>query len=108
MLEPTNSKLDEATRVLREIAVHQGLAYITYGEALQRFGARKIDWPEMFKASGDIYIEEAATTVWSLIRAEIDVYAWMLSMAGAKPLHPKAETEQEASPADKPAKRGRR
>jgi hypothetical protein len=103
----TNSLLDEGTRVLRELAVQQGLAYRTYGEALQRFGEDQIGWAELFKASGDIYFKEAAQTVWSLVRANANVYAWTLSAAGAKPLRPEADAGHDAAPAAKRAQRGR-
>jgi hypothetical protein len=100
--------LDEGTRVLRELATQQGLAFSAYGEALQRFGGNEIGWTDLFKTTGDIYVKEVARTVWSLIRADVNVYAWMLSMAGAKVLRPDAEQKQDAAPEPKPARRGRR
>jgi hypothetical protein len=87
----TKSLLDEGTRVLRELAVQQGLAYRTYGEALQRYGEDQIDWKELFKTSGGIYFKEVAQVVWSLIRANTNAYAWMLSAAGAKPVRPEPD-----------------
>ena len=91
----TKSLLDEGTRVLRELAVQQGLAYRTYGEALQRYGEDQIDWKELFKTSGDIYFKEVAQVVWSLIRANTNAYAWMLSAAGAKPVRPEPDPPYE-------------
>ena len=75
MPEATHSLLDQGGRVLRELARQQGLAYRTYGEALQRFGEQQIGWTELFKTSGDIYFKETAQAVWSLIRANANVYA---------------------------------
>jgi hypothetical protein len=103
----TNSLLDEGTRVLRELAVQQGLAYRAYGEALQRFGEDQIGWKELFKTSGDLYFKEAVHTAWSLIRANTNVYAWILSAAGAKPVRPEAEPGTDEPPAAKRAQRGR-
>jgi hypothetical protein len=107
MAGSTKSLLDEGTRVLQELAVQQGLAYRTYGEALQRFGEDQIDWKELFKASADIYFKEVARSAWSLIRANTNVYAWMLSAAGAKPVSPEAEPALDEVPAAKRAQRGR-
>jgi hypothetical protein len=104
---PTKSLLDEGARVLRELALQQGLAYRTYGEALQRYGEEQIDWKELFKTSGDIYFKEVAQVVWSLVRANTNVYAWMLAAAGAKPLHPEAEPAPDGVSAGKRAQRGR-
>ena len=107
MPEATHSLLDQGGRVLREIARQQGLAYRTYGEALQRFGEQQIGWTELFKASGDIYFKESAQAAWSLIRANANVYAWMLSAAGAKPVSPDAGPAHDAAPSAKRAQRGR-
>jgi hypothetical protein len=101
------SLLDEGTTLLRELACQHGLAYRTYGEALQRFGEDQIGWKELFKASGDIYFREVAQGIWSLIRANTNACAWMLAAAGAKPLHPTAEPTPDEVPADKRAQRGR-
>jgi hypothetical protein len=103
----TNSLLDEGTRVLRELAVQQGLAYRTYGEALQRFGEDQIGWKELFKTSGDLYVREVVRAAWSLIRANTNVYAWMLTTAGAKPVRPEAEPGTDEPPAARRAQRGR-
>jgi hypothetical protein len=108
MPEPTNSLLGESTRVVRELATHQGMAYCRYGEALQRFGDNKSDWTDLLKTSGDIYFKEVAQTVWSIVRADLNIYAWMLSMAGAKVLHPNTEQHETAAPASPRPKRGRR
>jgi hypothetical protein len=108
MSGPTNSILDETTRILRALAVQQGVAYSTYGDALQQFGERKIDWSTLFRISGDLYIKESATLVWSLIQAEIAFYAWMLTMAGTKPARQDAGTDEAVAPAGKAVKRGRR
>jgi len=111
MPEPTKSLLDEGTRVLRELAVQQGRAYRNYGEALQRFGEDRIGWAELFKTSGDIYSKEAVQVVWSLVRANANAYAWMFSVAGAKPVRPAAEPVQEPAheeaPTPRRAQRGR-
>jgi hypothetical protein len=104
---PTRSLLDEGTRVLQELAVQQGLAYRTYGEALQRFGEDQIEWKELFKTSSDIYFKEVAQVVWSLIRANTNVYAWMLSAAGAKPIRQEADPPRDEPPAGRRAQRGR-
>ena len=103
----TDTLLGEGTRVLREIAVQQGLAYRTYGEALERFGEAKIGWPELMKTSGDLYAKEAVRTIWSLIRADTNIFSWMLSLAGAKPVRPSGEPTQGAAPSGKRAQRGR-
>jgi hypothetical protein len=105
---PPRSLLDEADRVLRELAVQQGLAYASYGEALQRVGENKAGWSDLLKTSSDIYIKEVAQTLWSLIRADINIYAWMLSMAGARPLGPDAAPKQNDKPAGARPQRGRR
>jgi hypothetical protein len=107
MAGPTNSLLDEGTRVLRELAAQQGLAYRTYGETLQRYGEDQIDLKELFKTSGDIYVREVAQVVWSLLRANTNVYSWMLSAAGAKPVRPDADPGHDEAPAGKRAQRGR-
>jgi hypothetical protein len=104
---PTNSLLDQGTKVLRELAVQQGSAYRTYGEALQRYGDDQIGLAELFKTSGDIYFKEVAQVAWSLIRANTNVYAWMLSAAGAKPIRPEVNTGHDELPAGKRAQRGR-
>jgi hypothetical protein len=104
---PTKSLLDEGTRVLRELALQQGLAYRTYGEALQRYGEEQIDWKELFKTSGDIYFKEVAQVVWSLVRANTNAYAWMLTAAGAKPLHSETKPAPDEVSAGKRAQRGR-
>jgi hypothetical protein len=106
MPRSTESLQDEATQVLRDLAVHHGLAYTTYGETLQEFGENKIGWADLFKTSSDIYFKEVAHTYWALLKAEFDVYTSM--MAGSKTLHPEAETEPKATAAAKPAQRGRR
>jgi hypothetical protein len=111
MPEATASLLDQGTRVLRELALQQGLAYRTYGEVLQRFGERQIGWTELLKTSGDIYIREAAQAAWSLVRANANAYAWMLSAAGAKPASPDVGQERDVAPTVPPsgkrAQRGR-
>lgn len=104
----TDSLLDEPTRMLRELATHQGMAYCRYGEALQRFGDNTSGWADLLKTSGDIYFKEISQTVWSLIRADLNVYAWMLSAAGAKVLHPKSDQHENTVPARPQPKRGRR
>jgi hypothetical protein len=108
MPRSTNSLLDEATRVLHELAVNQGLAHSTYGETLQRFGENKIGLSELFKAAGDLYIKEAVQTVWSLVRADINIYASLLAMAGARSIGPQAKADQEEAPSEKHSRRGRR
>ncbi len=104
----TTALLDEATRVSREIAVHQGLAYSNYGKALHRFGESEIGWSELVKESSDLYIREAAHTYWTLVRAEVTIYSWLLTMPGAKVVRPEGELTKDAAPAGKPAQRGRR
>ena len=103
----TNSLLDQGTKVLRELAVQQGLAYRTYGEALQRYGDDQIGLAELFKTSGDIYFKEVAQVAWSLIRANTNVYAWMLSVAGATPIRAKSDTGHDELSAGKRTERGR-
>jgi hypothetical protein len=109
--EATHSLLDQGTRVLRELALQQGLAYRTYGEVLQRFGEQQIGWTELFKMSGDIYFREAAQAAWSLVRANANAYAWMLSAAGAKPASldagPARDVAPAVAPSGKRAQRGR-
>src|SRR5947207_2565523 len=107
MPEPTRSLLDQGSRVLRELALQQGVAYRTYGEALQRFGEEQIGWAELVKASGDIYFREAAQAAWSLVRANANVYAWMLSAAGAKAVPPETAPAQDETPVVKRTQRGR-
>ena len=108
MSEPTNALLAEGTRVLREIAGQQGAAYRAYGEALQRFADSHIGLTDLLKSSGDIYVKEAGRTAWSLVHAGAGLSAWMLSLAGAKPLRPEAATKRDAAPVNKRAQRGRR
>ena len=76
----TNALLDETTRVMRELAVNQGLAYATYGDALQRFGENRIDAAGLLKTTGELYFKEIVQTAWSLIRAELNIYALMLNV----------------------------
>ena len=104
---PTNSLLDEGGRLLREFAVQQGAAYRTYGEALQRFGEQQMDWKELFKTSGDIYLREVAQSMWGLVRANTHMFAWMLAAAGAKPLRPEAEPSRDEPPTEARTRRGR-
>jgi hypothetical protein len=103
----TNSLLDEGTKVLREFAVQQGQAYRTYGEALQHFGEDRIGLAELLKTSGDIYFKEAAQAAWSLIRANVSIYAWMLSAAGANPVRQEVDPAHDEAPAARRAGRGR-
>ena len=107
MPEATGSLLDQGGRMLRELARQQGSAYRTYGEALQRFGEQQIGWTELFKTSGDIYFKETAQAMWSLVRANANAYAWMLSAAGAKPASPDAGPADDAAPSAKRTQRGR-
>jgi hypothetical protein len=107
MPETPNSLLDQGTRALRELAVQQGQAYRTYGEALQRFGENQIGWTELFKTSGDVYFKEVAQAIWSLVRANTNVYAWLLSAAGAKPVRVEAEPPHDEPPAVRRTQRGR-
>jgi hypothetical protein len=99
----TNALLDEATRVVRELAMNQGLAYATYGDALQRFGENRIGAAELFKAGSELYVKEAVQTAWSLVRADLNIYAWMLNLTPRRT----AEAEKEA-PEPKQKSRGRR
>jgi hypothetical protein len=78
-----------------------------HGEALQRFGEQQIGWTELFKTSGDIYFREAAQAAWSLVRANANAYAWMLSVAGARPANPDPGRGSDAAAAGKRAQRGR-
>jgi len=103
-----NSVLDELDHVLRELAVHQGLACASYGAALQRFGERELSWAELLKIAGDSYLKEASRTALNLWRTEANMISWALSLAGAKPLRPDTGQQNDGTPADKPMKRGRR
>jgi len=107
MPEATTSLLDQGASALREIALQQALAYRTYGEALQRFGEKQIGWTELLKTSGDIYFREAAQAAWSLVRANANAYAWMLSVAGAAPARPDTEHPHDAASSARRAQRGR-
>lgn len=99
----TNTLLDEATRVMRELAVNQGMAYATYGEALQRFGENRIGAAELLKATGELYLKEVVQTAWSLVRADLNIYAWMLNLTPRQT----ADAEKDA-PEPKQNSRGRR
>ena|SRR5215469_10275159 len=103
----TNSLLDEGAKLLREFAVQQGAAYRTYGEALQRFGEQQMDWKELFKTSGDIYLREVAQSMWGLVRANTHMFAWMLAAAGAKPLRPETGAARDEPLAEGRTQRGR-
>jgi hypothetical protein len=107
MPDATRSLIDQGSQVLRELAVQQGVAYRTYGEALQRFGEEQIGWSELVKTSGDIYFREAAQAVWSLVRANANIYAWMLSAAGAKVAQAESVPAHDEAPAARRAQRGR-
>jgi hypothetical protein len=109
MPDATTSLFDQGTKALRELALQQGLAYRTYGETLQRFGEQQIGWTELFKTSGDIYFREAAQAAWSLVRANVNAYASILSAAGAQPAKPDAGPGpgHDATPSGKRAQRGR-
>jgi hypothetical protein len=104
----TDSLLDEPTRMLRELATHQGMAYCRYGEALQRFGDSTSGWTDLLKTSGNIYIKQVAQTVWSLVQADLNICAWMLSVTGPRVLHPKTDQHETPAPARPQSKRGRR
>jgi hypothetical protein len=99
----TNTLLDEATRVVRELATNQGLAYASYGEALQRFGESRIDAAELFKAGGELYLKEVVQTAWSLVRADLNIYAWMLNLTPRR-----APDAEKVAPEPKQKSRGRR
>jgi hypothetical protein len=99
----TNTLLDEATRVVRELATNQGLAYASYGEALQRFGENRIGAAELFKAAGELYFKEAVQTAWSLVRADLNIYAGMLNLTPRR-----TPDAAKATPEPKPKSRGRR
>jgi hypothetical protein len=103
----TNSLLDEGARLLREFAVQQGVAYRTYGEALQRFGEQQMDWKELFKTSGDIYLREMVRSMWGLVQGNTHMLAWMLAAAGAKPLRPETDSGRDEAPTEGRTKRGR-
>jgi len=103
----TNSLLDEGAKLLREFAVQQGAAYRTYGEALQRFGEQQMDWQELFKTSGDIYLREVARSMWGLVRANTHMFAWMLAAAGAKPLRPETGAARDEPSTEGRTQRGR-
>jgi hypothetical protein len=75
---------------------------------LHRFGESEIGWSELVKESSDLYIREAAHTYWTLVRAEVTIYSWLLTMPGAKVVRPEGESTKDAAPAGKPAQRGRR
>lgn len=102
-----NSLLSEGDRLLRELAVQQGLAYCAYGEALQQFGEKQIGLPGLMKSAGDLYARETVHTTWSLIRTNANIYAWLLSMVGTKPLRPEPEAEHDELPTGGRARRGR-
>jgi hypothetical protein len=103
-----NSVLDELDHVLRDLAVQQGSSYASYGEALQRFGDRKLGWADLFKVAGDSYLRETSRTALSLWQAEATMVRWALSLAGAKPLRTDTTHRDGEAPTDKPMKRGRR
>jgi hypothetical protein len=107
MPRSTNALPDEASRLLRDLAVHQGLAYCTYGEALQRFGKRDIGWTDLFRTSGDIYYREATRVFWTLLTADFNGYASLLSMAAGKTHRPEADVAQRATTERKSGRRGR-
>ena len=92
----TDSFLSEANRVLREMAGQQGAAWTAYGEALQRFGESRSELPEFWKSVADLYIREAGRSGWSLLHAGASMYGWLLSLAGAKPLHESETPAREA------------
>jgi hypothetical protein len=108
MPESTPSLLDEAGRVARELAAQQGLAYTAFGDALQRFGDSRLGWTELLKVAGDIYLKEAARSFGSMARANITVYTWLLSLAGAKSLRAEAGSTPETPPSARQSQRGRR
>ncbi len=107
MPRSANTLPDEASRLLRDVAVHQGLAYCTYGEALQRFGKHDIGWVDLFRTSGDIYYKEAARIFWSLLSADFNAYASLLSKAADKTHRPDADVAQRATTERKSSRRGR-
>jgi hypothetical protein len=103
-----DSVLDELDHVLRDLAVQQGSACATYGEALQRFGERKLGWGELFKIAGDTYLRETSRTALSLWQAEANMVRLGLSLAGAKPVRTETTHRDDEAPTQKPMKRGRR
>lgn len=98
---------DEASRLLRDLAVCQGLAYCTYGEALQRFGKHDMGWADLVKTSSDIYYKEATRVFWSLLTADFNAYTWLLSMAGGKTHRQEVDAAQRATSERKSSRRGR-
>ena len=92
----TDSFLTEANRVLREMAGQQGAAWRAYGEALQKFAESHSELPELWKSVADLYIREAGRSGWSLLHASASMYGWLLSLAGAKPLHESEGSSSEA------------
>jgi len=94
---------NKAERALRNLAIHQGVAYRQYGDALQRFGGREIGVVDFLKAAGDIYIAESGRVVETLAQFGAGLYELALDAAGARPL---TATEPE-KPTGKPARTGR-
>ena len=104
----TDSFLSEANRVLREMAGQQGAAWRAYGEALQQFSESHSELPELCKNVADLYIREAGRSGWSLLHASASMYGWLLSLAGAKPLHESGGEAAAPGPARGRGQRGKR
>lgn len=95
MADPAETARKKSSEVFRELAVHQGEAYRSYGEALTRFGEGSLNTSDLLKTAGDIYYREAGRAASSLFSAFTELLAGGLDLAGVKVLS-QAEAEDGA------------
>jgi len=75
MSDPADTVRKKGEDVLRELAVHQGVAYRSYGEALARYGEGSLNTADLLKEAGDLYYKEAGRIASGLFSAYADLLA---------------------------------
>ena len=84
MTDSADTVRKKSGEVLRELALHQGAAYRSYGEALARYGDGSLTTAELLKEAGDLYYTEAGRVASSLFSAYTGLITAGLDVAGVK------------------------
>ena len=84
MADSADTLRKKSNEVLRELAVHQGAAYRSYGEALARYGDGDLTAAELLREAGDLYYKEAGRVASSLFSAYTGLITAGLDVAGVK------------------------
>jgi hypothetical protein len=96
MAKEAESILKKGGDALREAAAHQGMAYRSYGEALEKFGKGEIDATDLFKTAGDLYFKEVGRVGASLFGAGTNLIGNVLGSA-SQPLQNAADKPRAAA-----------